>query len=92
MFNIIFISFLVLSFMFIIWASIRNERVYLFRTKLIDIAYKLGMESINNGNYGDYYYIFDKLPSYDKMVMSFKPLKPKYWLSEEDYLKIIKHW
>ena len=77
---------------FTIWYSIRNDRVYRFRTKMIDITFHLGVESINNGNYSDYYYLYNKLPSYGYMMWSFKPLKPQYWLNEEDYLKVIKLW
>lgn len=77
---------------FTIWYSIRNERIYRFRTKMIDIEFHLNMETIKNGNHTGHYSLYDKLPSYEKMMWSLKPLKPKYWLNEEDYLKIIKLW
>lgn len=34
--------------------------------------------------------IYDAMPSFNKMMMSFKPMKAKYWISEEDitYLEL----
>lgn len=86
--EIIFVSVLVLTFLFTIWYSRRNDKVFKLRTKMIDITFKISMESINNGNYTDYHHICDNMGSYEKMMFSFKPLKPEYWMSEEDYLKI----
>ena len=86
--QIIFGSFLVLMLLFTIWYSRRNEKVYKFRTKIIDITFKISMENINNGNYTDCHHIYNNMGGYDKMMFSFKPLKPEYWVSEEDYLKI----
>ena len=75
-----------------VWYSIRNERVFTFRTKVLTSVFKMTTESINNGDYTDYNNIYHNMGSYDKMMFSFKPLKPKYWMNEEDYLKIIKYW
>jgi hypothetical protein len=86
--GIILISFLCLALMALVWYSRRNDKVFKFRTKMIDITFKISMENINNGNYNDYHYLYNNLGSYEKMMFSFKPLKPEYWLSEEDYLKI----
>jgi hypothetical protein len=85
--SILLITLLALLF----WFIIRNERVYRFRTKIIDITFHLNVESMKNGDYTGHYSLYDKLPSYEKMMWSLKPLKPKYWLNEEDYLKIIKY-
>lgn len=84
--SILLITLLALLF----WFIIRNERVYRFRTKMIDIEFHLNTETIKNGNHIGHYSLYDKLPSYEKMMWSLKPLKPKYWLNEEDYLKIKK--
>lgn len=89
---IIFVSFLVLMLLFTIWYSIRNQRVFTFRNKILTSVCKMTTESINNGDYTDYHNIYHNMGSYDKMMFSFKPLKPKYWMNEEDYLKIIKYW
>ena len=73
---------------FSIWYSIRNDAVFSFRNKILDAVYKLSLDSIDDENDYDYYYIYRNMVGYDKMMFSFKPLKPNYWMSEEDYLKI----
>jgi hypothetical protein len=75
-----------------IWFSIRNEAVYRFRTKILDASFIATAKGIRSGEFNDCNYIYDNMGSYGKMMYSFKPLKPKYWMSEEDYLKIKEYY
>jgi hypothetical protein len=77
---------------FTIWFSIRNEAVYRFRSKILDACFLVTAKGIHNGEFNDCHYIYANMGSYDKMFYSFKPLKPKYWISEEDYLKIKEYY
>lgn len=88
MVQIILISFLFLVLIASVWYSRRNDKVFKFRNKMLDITFKMSMENINNGDYTDCHNIYTNMGGYDKMMFSFKPLKPEYWIREEDYLKI----
>lgn len=70
---------------FIIWGLIRNEQVYRFRRKIIDLDYDYAMKQINKGIYHrDRFSYYDKLPSGHEMVFSTKPLKlTSYFTNEE---------
>lgn len=63
---VVFIICLFIILIFLIYLSIRNQSVCEFRMSMI---YE---------NYEDYL----KLPSYNTMLYSFKPLKKKYWIKE----------
>ncbi len=54
----------ILLFVFSIFICIRNSMVYSFRNT-INITDRI---------------IYKKLPSYEKMLFSLKPLKEKYWI------------
>lgn len=75
-----------------IWFCIRYEAVFNFRNKILDACFLVTAKGIHNGEFNDCNYIYVNMGSYEKMIFSFKPLKPKYWMNEEDYLKIIKYW
>ena len=85
---------IILSLMFLgaVWFSIRNESVFKFRNKILDACFLVTAKGIENGEFNDCHYIYGNMGSYDKMFYSFKPLKPKYWISEEDYLKIKEYY
>jgi hypothetical protein len=55
---------------------IRNQSVYHFSLKIIDLKFKTD------------YRRFGKTPDYDKMLYSIKPLRVEYWLTEEQ-LKMV---
>ena len=63
----------------VVFAMIRNDKVAKFRLMIINEDYEDSMKNLNNdvfiqvNNYS-------RLPSYSRMVWSFKPLKKKYWL------------
>lgn len=62
--NSIFVVVVVISILF----SIRNNRVFDFRHKIIDMAFE-------GPNWEQKRLIYHNGPSYDKMLYSFKPLK-----------------
>jgi hypothetical protein len=43
------------------------------------------LERIYEWEIGSGFIGYDSLPTYEKMLYSIKPLKPKYYLSEEHY-------
>ena len=73
---IIILSLLMITSLFI---HFRNEKVSAFRRQIIQEDYDDTMQNVDNGileNVDNY----SKLPSYNRMVFSFKPLTKKYWL------------
>lgn len=90
--GIIITILLILLLLFTIWFSIRNQAVFNFRNKILDACFLVTAKGIHNGEFNDCNYIYVNMGSYDKMFYSFKPLKPKYWISEEDYLKIKEYY
>lgn len=46
---------------------------------IIQEDYDATMENIDNGIF-EHVDNYSKLPSYDRMIFSFKPLEKKYWL------------
>lgn len=81
------------------YLSIRNNRVFEFRTTINDIGYNIVQKHtlncpiiIDEESYNAYNEENERLrnmwlslgnTSYDKMLFSIKPLKPKYWLNKE---------
>lgn len=88
LFGVLGLVFLALIYTF--YLGYRNEKVYKFRTMISDkyIGPK-AMQEIDNGKDWQWTHeIYDKLPSYDKMMFSFKPLKVENWISKEDLEKL----
>lgn len=90
--GIVITILLILLLLLTIWFSIRNESVFKFRNKILDACFLVTAKGIRSGEFNDCHYIYANMGSYDKMFYSFKPLKPKYWVSEEDYLKIKEYY
>jgi len=82
------------------YLSIRNNRVYKFRTTINAIGYNIIQKyttnwpiGIDEESYNAYKEEHERLRNmwlsltasipYEKMLFSIKPLKPKYWLNEE---------
>lgn len=77
----IFIVCYVLLIVSWIWFFNRNHKVCKFRQQIIQEDYNRAIESIERGDFSDLEFRnYHKLPSYDKMLFSLKPLKHKYWL------------
>lgn len=79
-----------------VYILIRNNFVYEFVTSLNETCYQVCLNHINKiydySNLEDYRKEHERLEdiwksiseiSYEKLLYSFKPLKPKYWLNEE---------
>lgn len=63
----------------VIFLMYRNDKVAKFRLMIIHEDFKATMKNIDN----DIFVSVDNyslLPSYQRMIFSFKPLKKKYWL------------
>lgn len=74
-----------------IMLMLRNNKVFLFRTMLIDMAYERGLADINNGTFDqnkDPFQVIKSLPSYSNMLLSIKPLLIENWLTDEEIERI----
>jgi hypothetical protein len=76
----------------------RNNATYKLRKLISDIDYEMTMQKIRNAKDEDDLCrisvndgIYSKLPSYDDMLHSFKPLTLEQWLSPED-LQAVKEY
>lgn len=89
MIMIIFLSIGVILFALGLFIMLRNNAVFRFRSLLINQCtsynYRLNVSDMTEYEEKNAWNIYYKLPSYHDMVYSFKPLRPKYWLSKEDY-------
>lgn len=67
----------------------RNDKVYEFRYKILDLESERHSEAIRQGLFFKRLNLIDK-HSYDDMLRSFKPLKLENWFTEEEikYLTI----
>lgn len=76
----------IIFFAFGLFIMVRNNAVFRFRTMLIGQCASYN-KSLDIRQYAEKnaFNIYDSMPSYHKMVWSFKPLRPVYWLSKEDY-------
>jgi len=72
-----------LIFCFVI--LIRNDRVCAFRIKVNELCGAYNIRRINEGKFGidSREWAYDNLPSYDKMLYSFKKLRLETYLSDE---------
>ena len=77
--NLSIIFILLLLFAAVVYLMIRNDKVSKFRLMIIQEDFDASMKNIDN----DIFKTVDNyslLPSYTRMLFSFKPLKKKYWL------------
>lgn len=89
--QIVFVAF-ILFFLFMFYFLKRNHDVFDFRSSLRRKCLEFDLQNIENGSYHEITnncgLIIDSLPSYYKMVFSFKPLKIEKWLTEEQVKKL----
>lgn len=96
MINFIMLTLLIIFLILDIYILIRNCFVYRFKKSLNDMCYLACKDHdrkiYENNNHEDFTNehervigIWDSIVgiSYGKMLFSFKPLKPKYWLNKE---------
>ena len=100
-------TFVVLSFVVITivgaWLLIRNFKVFEFQLYLNELGYNICKKHLDSVEHFDEKAwnehelledMWDEITdiSYAKMLFSFKPLKPEYWLNEKqlDFLRINK--
>lgn len=66
----------------------RNQRVYAFQLKVLDLVSEASRSDINSGNfrYGWRYTVLNQ-PTYDSMVMQFwRPLTIDEWWDSDDFV------
>jgi len=56
---------------------------------IIDLDFIHVISEMKKGNY-EVNNLINRIATYTEMLLSFKPLELKYWLTEEDLQKIIK--
>lgn len=76
---------------FAVWGSmyflIRNDRVLSFSRKVIDLCHERNMRMIHQfapNSLNSFELFYEKLPSYESMLYSFKPLKLESYFTEEE--------
>lgn len=85
------------------WLLIRNYNVFIFQLYLVEQGYNIckkhldSVEHFDEKAWNEYVLLEDMWReitdiSYAKMLFSFKPLKPEYWLNEKqlNFLRINK--
>lgn len=79
--EIVLFSIMIVLFIPVSFVLFRNNKVAQFRRDIIEEDYQEAVRRINAGDFSDTSFRqYEKLPSYDRMLFSFKPLKKKYWL------------
>lgn len=67
----------------------RNDSVLRFRERIEKLCYNYWIKHRSDDSFENpYSLIYEKMPSYNEMLFSFKPLKEEYWLSKEDINKL----
>lgn len=97
--DLVLVICLSILLVFSVYFLIRNDNVLYFRLNYVRNAYDYLYKTLhcctNEEDLDEYYKLCDRVNnaidrySYDKMLFSFKPLKLKYWFTEEEikYLK-----
>ena len=81
--------FIILS----IFILCRNDKVYTFRIDIISMCHRYNMyHVIRCLEYTDAYSRFLDKYTYNRMIFSFKPLKLKYWFTEEEIKELTKYY
>lgn len=92
--NIIRIMCLTLSIILMVfglWLMHKANNVFIFRKKINYMCKDWSLLHVSDDDYESAYdWCYSTLPTFNKMVYSFKPLKLKYWLAE-DVIKKIKN-
>ena len=101
--KIFIVSFFVVILIVNVWVLIRNRKVYAFKMYLNEHGYNICKNYLESVVYFDEKTLnehkllqdmWDSITDipYEKMLFSFKPLKPEYWLNEKqlDFLRINK--
>lgn len=84
---LISLIFLNILLCFTLYILIRNDRVYIFRLRILNLCRIYCIKHIEK-NYKSPIDRFYKKWAYYQMLFSFKPLKLKYWFTEEEIREI----
>jgi hypothetical protein len=77
--DIILLSVTIVLAAIAFYIHLRNSKVARFRMQIIKEDYDQSMANLDKGIFEEVNN-YSKLPSYDRMIFSFKPLEKKYWL------------
>jgi hypothetical protein len=77
--DIILLSVTMILAAICLFISFRNSKVARFRRQIIQEDYDQSMANLDKDIFEEVNN-YSKLPSYDRMIFSFKPLEKKYWL------------
>lgn len=67
---------------------IRNRKVGALRGEILNLCAKRNMRDIMSIKPDAWFKEYETLPSYEKMLYSFKPLRKEKWLSAEDLINL----
>ena len=86
----VFVTFLLVGFALCGYLLVRNHFVGEFHTEIIELCFQYNERRIyENVPYDCAYDWFYHKHPYCKMVLSFKPLKLKYWYTKEEIEKLM---
>jgi len=79
---------------FVLYFMYRNTKVCKFRIRIIELCADYERRRIREGEHDPYNMAFDwcfaKIPGYESMILSFKPLTLENWLTSEMNEKLLK--
>jgi len=71
----------------------RNNQTFKMREEINHLCWNWGNKNLDKLVSGEetsaYEWIYNKLPDYDEMLFSRRPLKKEYWIHEEDLKKLL---
>ena len=83
----IILALLVFGWIASFYILIRNQLVFRFFTKLINMSHEYELRHLLEHHNDAFEWFCDK-HSYNRMLFSLKPLKLKYWFSDEEIKEI----
>jgi hypothetical protein len=69
----------------------RTKQVFNFRKYCLELCKQYDSRYINIEQKSSYFWFYEKLPSFSKMVISIKPLKLQNWTTKEIIDKLQSH-
>lgn len=80
-------------FFYFNYLRVRNKRLKLFYDYILELCYvydvKNSIDISKNIKKSAIENIYDKLPNYDKILFSFKPLQLQYWIDAKNRIELL---
>jgi hypothetical protein len=66
-----------------VYLQFRMAKTARLTRDIIDLVYKYNLKKRSQGKHNEQISVESAIPSYKRMVLSFRPLRPKLWLPKE---------